>query len=62
MSLTISLYVIKTMRPRKIIEKLDLRRPIYAATSAYGHFGRADFPWEATDLAETLREKGARVA
>ncbi|MFA5594515.1 MAG: methionine adenosyltransferase [Trueperaceae bacterium] len=49
-------------RPAAIIEKLDLRRPIYAATSAYGHFGRPGFPWEATDLAETLREKGARVA
>ena len=31
---------------RGIIEKLDLRRPIYAATSAYGHFGRSGFPWE----------------
>src|SRR5690554_1183087 len=49
-------------RPAAIIEKLDLRRPIYAATSAYGHFGRADFPWEATDLAEELRRQGERVA
>ena len=39
-------------RPAAIIEKLDLRRPIYKKTSAYGHFGRddADFPWEKVDL------------
>jgi S-adenosylmethionine synthetase len=36
---------------------LDLKRPIYQATAAYGHFGRehADFSWEKTDKAETLR-------
>lgn len=33
-------------RPNAIIETLDLRRPIYLQTAAYGHFGRADFPWE----------------
>jgi S-adenosylmethionine synthetase len=33
-------------RPRAIIERLELRRPIYRATAAYGHFGRAGFPWE----------------
>ncbi len=33
-------------RPAAIIERLNLRRPIYAATAAYGHFGRAGFPWE----------------
>ena len=39
-------------RPAAIIEKLDLRRPIYKKTAAYGHFGRddADFPWEKVDL------------
>lgn len=42
-------------RPAAIIEQLGLLRPIYAATSAYGHFGRPDFPWEATDRAEELR-------
>ncbi len=42
-------------RPAAIIEQLDLRRPIYAATSAYGHFGRAGFPWEETDRAARLR-------
>ncbi|MGH7948778.1 MAG: methionine adenosyltransferase [Candidatus Binataceae bacterium] len=46
-------------RPRAIIETLDLRRPIYRATAAYGHFGRAAerglFPWERVDMAERLR-------
>ncbi|NIA24725.1 MAG: methionine adenosyltransferase [Gammaproteobacteria bacterium] len=46
-------------RPEAIIERFGLRRPIYTATSAYGHFGRDGFPWEATDLAEDLaREAG----
>ncbi len=45
------------LRPRGIIEMLDLRRPIYRATAAYGHFGREDseFTWEATDKADALR-------
>ena len=45
------------LRPAAIIRDLDLLRPIYAQTSAYGHFGRedADFPWEATDRAEALK-------
>ena len=43
------------MTPAGIIRKLDLRRPIYAPTAAFGHFGVADRPWEQTDLAETLR-------
>ncbi|MBF0466664.1 MAG: methionine adenosyltransferase [Nitrospirae bacterium] len=45
------------LRPRAIIEKLNLRRPIYKKTAAYGHFGRndSDFTWEATDMAETLK-------
>jgi S-adenosylmethionine synthetase len=41
-------------RPGAIIEHLDLRRPIYRATAAYGHFGRAGFPWEETDRADAL--------
>ncbi|MBI3946126.1 MAG: methionine adenosyltransferase [Armatimonadetes bacterium] len=43
--------------PYAIIEKLDLRRPIYRQTAAYGHFGRTDLgvPWEQDDMAETLR-------
>jgi S-adenosylmethionine synthetase len=43
------------LTPRGIIESLDLRRPIYKATSAYGHFGRDGFSWEKTDKAEALR-------
>ncbi|GBD85683.1 S-adenosylmethionine synthase [bacterium BMS3Abin02] len=46
-------------RPEAIIERFGLRRPIYTATSAYGHFGREGFPWEATDVAGDLaREAG----
>ncbi len=46
------------LRPAAIIRDLDLLRPIYAQTSAYGHFGRelADFTWESTDRAELLRK------
>jgi S-adenosylmethionine synthetase len=45
------------LRPRGIIEMLDLRRPIYRATAAYGHFGREEpnFTWEKTDKAAALR-------
>ncbi len=45
------------LRPEAIIRTLDLRRPIYRQTAAYGHFGRDDLnlPWEKTDKAETLR-------
>ncbi|MEJ1092670.1 methionine adenosyltransferase [Microbacterium istanbulense] len=45
------------LRPQAIIEELDLLRPIYAQTAAYGHFGRElpDFTWERTDRAEALR-------
>jgi S-adenosylmethionine synthetase len=42
------------MRPRSIIEQLDLLKPIYRPTAAYGHFGRAEFSWEVTDAAEML--------
>ena len=44
------------LRPNAIIEKLNLRRPIYAATAAYGHFGRNEFSWEQTDSAERLKK------
>ena len=45
------------LRPQAIIEELDLLRPIYAQTAAYGHFGRElpNFTWERTDRAEELR-------
>ena len=44
------------IRPAGIIRMLDLRRPIYKKTAAYGHFGRTDIdlPWERTDKAEAL--------
>jgi len=46
-------------RPEAIIRNLDLRRPIYRQTAAYGHFGREDLdlPWERTDKAEVLRKE-----
>jgi S-adenosylmethionine synthetase len=44
------------MRPRALIEELDLLRPIYRPTSAYGHFGRNEFSWEGTDRAVQLAE------
>lgn len=52
------------LRPGAIIRDLNLRRPIYRATAAYGHFGRDDIdaPWEATDLAEVLRKSAKEVA
>ena len=43
------------MTPGGIIRKFDLRRPIYAPTAAYGHFGVEDRPWEQTDIADKLR-------
>lgn len=46
------------LRPRAIIENLELKRPIYEQTAAYGHFGRddLDLPWERTDKAEILKK------
>ncbi|ARB44205.1 methionine adenosyltransferase [Alloalcanivorax xenomutans] len=43
------------LRPRGIIEMLDLRRPIYRPTASYGHFGREGFSWESTDKADALK-------
>jgi S-adenosylmethionine synthetase len=45
------------LRPAGIIKMLDLRRPIYKATAAYGHFGRTDmeFPWEKLDKVDELK-------
>jgi len=46
------------LHPATIIERLDLRRPIYLQTAAYGHFGRSDLdlPWERLDMVDTLRQ------
>ncbi|MBI4089591.1 MAG: methionine adenosyltransferase [Candidatus Levybacteria bacterium] len=44
------------MSPAGIIKTLNLRRPIYRQTAAYGHFGRPEFPWEKTDKVEALRK------
>ncbi|MGD6851292.1 MAG: methionine adenosyltransferase [Candidatus Bathyarchaeia archaeon] len=43
------------MRPRAIIDQLNLLRPIYKRTSTFGHFGRDEFPWEKCDKAEALK-------
>ncbi|SIT85727.1 methionine adenosyltransferase [Edaphobacillus lindanitolerans] len=50
------------LRPAGIIKMLDLRRPIYKQTAAYGHFGRTDvdLPWERTDKASALKEKAGQ--
>lgn len=50
------------LRPSAIIRELDLKRPIYAKTAAYGHFGRelAEFSWEKTDRASALAEAAGR--
>jgi S-adenosylmethionine synthetase len=52
------------LTPKGIIESLNLRRPIYKKTAAYGHFGRSEkeFTWEATDKAATLREQAGVAA
>jgi S-adenosylmethionine synthetase len=52
------------LRPAAIIERLDLRRPIYRRTAAYGHFGRPDrdFTWERTDHAEVVRKAAESLA
>jgi S-adenosylmethionine synthetase len=53
-----------SLTPKGIIEALDLRKPIYKATAAYGHFGRsgAGFTWERTDRADALRKAAAGIA
>jgi S-adenosylmethionine synthetase len=44
------------LSPAGIIKALDLRRPLYQKTAAYGHFGRSEFPWEKTDKADELKK------
>jgi S-adenosylmethionine synthetase len=53
---TLEKYILKNfdMRPKAIIEQLDLLKPVYKKTAAYGHFGRSDFAWEKTHRAEEL--------
>ena len=52
------------LRPAAILRDLDLRRPIYEKTAAYGHFGRddRDFTWERTDKADALRAGRGHLA
>ncbi len=47
------------LRPNAIISRLDLRRPIYRQTAAYGHFGRTDvdLPWERLDYVDALKRE-----
>jgi S-adenosylmethionine synthetase len=54
----LSAYILQhfDMRPRAIVEQLDLLRPIYRPTAAYGHFGRPEFTWEKTDRAAELAD------
>ena len=53
-----------SLTPKGIIESLQLRRPIFKATAAYGHFGRKGegFTWEATDKAAALKEQALATA
>lgn len=44
------------LKPAEIIKHLDLKRPIYAKTASYGHFGRDEFPWEAIDKTKEVNE------
>jgi S-adenosylmethionine synthetase len=55
----IASYVMKNFdfRPKALIDELDLLRPIYRPTAAYGHFGRAEFPWESTARAEAMAQE-----
>ncbi len=50
-----ALWEVFDFRPAAIIRDLDLARPLYRETAAYGHFGRKEFPWEATDRVDDLR-------
>ena len=52
------------LTPKGIIEALDLRKPVYKATAAYGHFGRTGpgFTWEKTDRADALRKAAGATA
>lgn len=45
------------LKPKDLIVKLDLKKPIFKKTAGYGHFGRPEFSWEKTDMVETLKAK-----
>ena len=45
------------LTPRGIIESLDLRKPVYRQTAAYGHFGRSEFSWEKLDKVNILKKE-----
>ncbi len=45
------------LTPNGIIKTLNLKRPIYSPTAAYGHFGRSEFPWEATDVVDAIKKQ-----
>ena len=49
------------LRPRAIIERLNLLQPGYVKTAAYGHFGRPGFSWEKLDFVDQLAERAARM-
>ena len=49
------------LRPRAIIERLNLLHPHYCPTAAYGHFGRSEFSWEALDAVDQLKERAGQV-
>ena len=53
--LRLAMWEVFDFRPAAIIRDLDLRRPIYRETAAYGHFGRKEFPWEGTNRVDDLR-------
>ncbi len=61
-SLTKAIREIFPLRPKEIIDELDLKRPIYRKTATYGHFGRSEFPWEATDKVEELQHLHKELA
>jgi len=44
------------LKPANILTHLNLRKPIYQATAAYGHFGRNEFPWEQLDKVDALKQ------
>jgi S-adenosylmethionine synthetase len=50
------------LRPKALIRRLNLLRPIYRKTAAYGHFGRDEFSWEALDYVDALKERAATLA